>query len=208
MGLLLWKASAGMPPSSSSWPPPSSATSSGNDARRWSQRVQTYKPSGKKHPSNGWAFFLGSYEARTRHRHPAKGLREGPFAGTLPDLDFDCRASAAGGGCEFFPTDKKTGHPNRMSCSIWSGLRGSNSLPPPWQGGALPDELSPRNKEYSSRRTTPCQEKTEDFPKNFCPQPAASAVPSSGKRRVFSGTSVPSPPSKRNSRMPGSSALG
>ena len=27
--------------------------------------------------------------------------------------------------------------------SKWSGLRGSNSLPPPWQGGALPDELKP-----------------------------------------------------------------
>ena len=27
----------------------------------------------------------------------------------------------------------------------WSGLRGSNSLPPPWQGGALPDELHPHN---------------------------------------------------------------
>ena len=27
--------------------------------------------------------------------------------------------------------------------AIWSGLRGSNSLPPPWQGGALPDELKP-----------------------------------------------------------------
>ena len=27
--------------------------------------------------------------------------------------------------------------------SIWSGLRGSNSLPRPWQGGALPDELKP-----------------------------------------------------------------
>ena len=26
----------------------------------------------------------------------------------------------------------------------WSGLRGSNSLPPPWQGGALPDELNPQ----------------------------------------------------------------
>ena len=26
----------------------------------------------------------------------------------------------------------------------WSGLRGSNSLPPPWQGGALPDELRPQ----------------------------------------------------------------
>ena len=27
-----------------------------------------------------------------------------------------------------------------------SGLRGSNSLPPPWQGGALPDELNPHIK--------------------------------------------------------------
>ena len=26
---------------------------------------------------------------------------------------------------------------------FWSGRRGSNSLPPPWQGGALPDELKP-----------------------------------------------------------------
>ena len=33
-----------------------------------------------------------------------------------------------------------------MFCSglfVWSGRRGSNSLPPPWQGGALPDELRP-----------------------------------------------------------------
>ena len=27
--------------------------------------------------------------------------------------------------------------------TVWSGWRGSNSLPPPWQGGALPDELHP-----------------------------------------------------------------
>ena len=27
----------------------------------------------------------------------------------------------------------------------WSGLRGSNPPPPPWQGGALPNELNPRN---------------------------------------------------------------
>ena len=27
---------------------------------------------------------------------------------------------------------------------VWSGRRGSNSLPPPWQGGALPDELHPQ----------------------------------------------------------------
>ena len=28
--------------------------------------------------------------------------------------------------------------------SVWSGRRGSNSLPRPWQGRALPDELRPR----------------------------------------------------------------
>ena len=32
----------------------------------------------------------------------------------------------------------------RMIHPSWSGQRGSNSLPPPWQGGALPDELCPR----------------------------------------------------------------
>ena len=30
----------------------------------------------------------------------------------------------------------------------WSGLRSSNSLPPPWQGGALPDELNPHNGDF------------------------------------------------------------
>ncbi len=38
--------------------------------------------------------------------------------------------------------DIQTGCP----VSLWSGQRGSNSLPPPWQGGALPDELCPRTK--------------------------------------------------------------
>ncbi len=28
--------------------------------------------------------------------------------------------------------------------ALWSGLRDSNSPPPPWQGGALPDELNPQ----------------------------------------------------------------
>ena len=30
-----------------------------------------------------------------------------------------------------------------MRFFYWSGRRGSDSLPPPWQGGALPDELRP-----------------------------------------------------------------
>ena len=35
----------------------------------------------------------------------------------------------------------------------WSGLRGSNSLPPPWQGGALPDELNPQIGAFGRNRT-------------------------------------------------------
>ena len=31
---------------------------------------------------------------------------------------------------------------------FWSGRRGSNSLPRPWQGRALPDELRPQNNSY------------------------------------------------------------
>ena len=34
-------------------------------------------------------------------------------------------------------------NPPKIGWILWSGLRGSNSLPPPWQGGALPDELNP-----------------------------------------------------------------
>ena len=34
---------------------------------------------------------------------------------------------------------------NTLVLSImWSGLRDSNSLPSPWQGDALPDELNPQ----------------------------------------------------------------
>ena len=33
--------------------------------------------------------------------------------------------------------------PKNMGRKIWSGLRGLNSLPRPWQGRALPDELNP-----------------------------------------------------------------
>ena len=31
----------------------------------------------------------------------------------------------------------------RSAFVFWSGLRGSNPPPPPWQGGALPNELNP-----------------------------------------------------------------
>ncbi len=41
------------------------------------------------------------------------------------------------------PSATKEKPPDWM-VSNWSRLRGSNSLPPPWQGGALPDELNLR----------------------------------------------------------------
>ena len=40
-------------------------------------------------------------------------------------------------------------HGNRF----WSGLRGSNPLPPPWQGGALPNELHPQDGAFGRNRT-------------------------------------------------------
>ena len=36
---------------------------------------------------------------------------------------------------------------------FWSGLRGSNPPPPPWQGGALPNELNPRGSVLSEVAT-------------------------------------------------------
>ena len=40
---------------------------------------------------------------------------------------------------------------------LWSGQRGSNSLPPPWQGGALPDELCPHIGTASAYLTIPAK---------------------------------------------------
>ena len=42
---------------------------------------------------------------------------------------------------------KKEGY-TKVYPSFWSGRRGSNSLPRPWQGRALPDELRPHSNGY------------------------------------------------------------
>ena len=46
----------------------------------------------------------------------------------------------------FMKKSKKPAETFVSTGSVWSGRRGSNSLPPPWQGGALPDELRPHKK--------------------------------------------------------------
>ena len=73
---------------------------------------------------------------------------------------------ARGGGSEFARLlchSKKKGHDLSSCPSFWSGQRGSNSLPPPWQGGALPDELCPRNKGYFNKETPACQDSSTRF---------------------------------------------
>ena len=44
----------------------------------------------------------------------------------------------------------------------WSGLRGSNSLPPPWQGGALPNELNPHLHSFVFTDGGPGRNRTND----------------------------------------------
>ena len=64
---------------------------------------------------------------------------------------------------------QKEGHDETSCPSFWSGQRGSNSLPPPWQGGALPDELCPRNKGYFNKETPACQDSSSRF-SSFSPE--------------------------------------
>ena len=47
----------------------------------------------------------------------------------------------------------KTGT-NFIRTRVWSGLRGSNPPPRPWQGRALPNELNPRKNGASGRNRT------------------------------------------------------
>ena len=42
------------------------------------------------------------------------------------------------------PSVKKKKFSSLLSLLYWSGLRGSNPPPSPWQGDALPNELNPR----------------------------------------------------------------
>ncbi len=81
-------------------------------------------------------------EARTRY--PAS--REWHSHSQEPCLTSEFDALRAGRGSEFKPA---RGIPKRNTIltdgvSFWSGRRGSNSLPRPWQGRALPDELRPQ----------------------------------------------------------------
>ncbi len=65
-------------------------------------------------------------------------------------------------------------HPQAPGCSNnkWSGRRGSNPLPPPWQGGALPDELRPHGARQVNRAwclRSESNQRHEDFQSSALP---------------------------------------
>ena len=54
-----------------------------------------------------------------------------------------CKASLCAGRRPARRGIKKQRTPFGVLCFLWSGLRGSNPPPSPWQGDALPNELNP-----------------------------------------------------------------
>ena len=89
--------------------------------------------------------FWSGRRGSTRCRVPGKA---GAFPGQVPPglkksglhPDFVVEVSSSR------ERNKKKRLTNWLDALVWSGRRGSNSLPPPWQGGALPDELLPRQR--------------------------------------------------------------
>ena len=53
----------------------------------------------------------------------------------------------------------------------WSGQRGSNPRPPPWQGGALPTEPCPRARKYSTKTQAFAQALFCEFQQRVEPRP-------------------------------------
>ena len=89
-----------------------------------------------------------------RPKGPAAPLRR---TSVLPGANPWRRANSLRPSISISHGIQKEGHDETSCPSFWSGQRGSNSLPPPWQGGALPDELCPRNKGYFSKEIPACQ---------------------------------------------------
>ena len=96
----------------------------------------------KKDTHVGVFLFWSGRRGSTRYRHPTNGraIRRSP-AGPL-DLTRCAQVEAASSSLPAAFQKENTILTDGVS--FWSGRRGSNSLPRPWQGRALPDELRPQ----------------------------------------------------------------
>ena len=81
--------------------------------------------------SASWLGSLAALSAATRTRAPKRAT------GTF----FSLRSCPVRASARVIP---KRNTIRKDGVSFWSGRRGSNSLPRPWQGRALPDELRPQ----------------------------------------------------------------
>ena len=96
----------------------------------------------KKDTHVGVFLFWSGRRGSTRYRHPTNGraIRRSP----AEPLDSTRFAPVEAASSSLPAAFQKENTILTDGVSFWSGRRGSNSLPRPWQGRALPDELRPQ----------------------------------------------------------------
>ena len=88
------------------------------------------------------SFILARLELASRH--PTNGCRHSQEPCLTSDQTCFAQVEAATSSLPAVSFQKRKSHPDGWDFLFWSGRRGSNSLPRPWQGRALPDELRPQ----------------------------------------------------------------
>ena len=111
----------------------------------------------------GWGILFGAGdEARTRYRHPTNGCRHSWAPCLTSDQTCFAQVEAATSSLPAVSFQKRKSHPDGWDFLFWSGRRGSNSLPRPWQGRALPDELRPQMTPMFQRHGASGRSRTND----------------------------------------------
>ena len=112
--------------------------------RPWFSRSKIAAPKEKRHPFGCLFSFVTAHMFCCLHSRPPQGrgsVRGEPLTGSPTRVQSPARRRPLLRSKSAAPKKKDT----HMGVFLfWSGRRGSNSLPRPWQGRALPDELRPQ----------------------------------------------------------------
>ena len=95
-------------------------------------------------------------------RHPTNGCRHSQEPCLTSDQTCFAQVEAATSSLPAVSFQKRKSHPDGWDFLFWSGRRGSNSLPRPWQGRALPDELRPQMTPMFQRHGASGRSRTND----------------------------------------------
>ena len=95
-------------------------------------------------------------------RHPTNGCRHSQEPCLTSDQTCFAQVEAATSSLPAVSFQKRKSHPDGWDFLFWSGRRGSNSLPRPWQGRALPDELRPHMTPIFQRHGASGRSRTND----------------------------------------------